>query len=124
MSESPRFQFSLRTLLIIITVSAALLGLLKSFGMLSPTYIIASTFLVVMVCVAHTFDPLSPRPLAFFASKLKAEARVKVLAAEGIRAAVVTDSAFGFRAKSPDRGQIVIDYNSAEEFQRVSSLIR
>ena len=28
------------------------------------------------------------------------------------------------RAKSPDRGQIVIDYNSAEEFQRVSSLIR
>ena len=28
------------------------------------------------------------------------------------------------RAKTPDRGQIVIDYNSQEEFDRVSSLIR
>jgi hypothetical protein len=108
MSDRPRFQYSLGTLFVIMTVSAALLGLLKCFGMLSPTYIIASIFLIVMVCLASTVDPLAPQRLASFPSKLQAEALVKALASEEIRAVAAVGNAFGSRDEAVGEVQVVV----------------
>jgi hypothetical protein len=48
--ESPRFQYSLRTLLIVMTASAAIMGIPKSLGMLPPLYFMLATIYLV-TCV-------------------------------------------------------------------------
>jgi hypothetical protein len=129
MSEKPRFQYSLRTLLIIMTASAVIMGLLKSLGMLPPMYFEAAIvylltclllpgfflgvmlFLSSIVRLSRSFaslDPLSPQRLASFTSELQAEVLVDALATEGIRGMAVGGYTAGFRAEAPGEVQVVV----------------
>jgi hypothetical protein len=53
-------------------------------------------------------DPQSPQRIASFTSELPAEALVKALAAEGIRAMAVGGYTSGFRAEAPGEVQVVV----------------
>jgi hypothetical protein len=129
MSELPQFQYSLRTLLIIMTVSAVLMGLLKSTGMLPPPFFNAAVVFLIMclllpvvflgimlflssvIMVGRRYamtDPLSPRRLASFTGELQAEALVEALAAENIRAMAMGGYISGFRAEAPGEVQVVV----------------
>ncbi len=111
------------------TVSAVIMGLLKSTGMLPPpffnaaiVYLLTCLFLPVFFLGVMLFlsmiarlrrsfaslDPLSPQRLASFTSELQAEALVDALATEGVRGMAVGGYTFGFRAEAPGEVQVVV----------------
>jgi hypothetical protein len=126
-----RFQYSLRSLLIVTAICAVVFGLLTPtppdagflYTMLRTTaYLILLTIallvIIWLITRARADDPLSPCQLAAFTNELPAEALVEALAAEGIRAMAVGGYTSGFRAEAPGEVQVVIaskDLSRAKE---------
>ena len=135
MNEERPFQYSLRTLFIILTVSAVLLGIFAPvLRTLSPQYLVMLaagitvyagcvlllTLVVSLIGRLKTSDPLSPRRLAAFQSEWQAEALVEALAGENIRAMAVGGFTSGFRAEAPGQVEVVV---AARDLLRASEIL-
>ena len=121
-------QFSLWTLLVVMTIWAGVCPFLKHVGLDVLTWllivvlvyaaVVAAVVLVRAVAIrAGERDPLSPRVLLSVRSEMEAAFWVDRLRQSGVRAMAVGENTAGFRAEAPGLVKVVVprhDYDRAK----------
>jgi hypothetical protein len=130
-AESPPFrpgQFSLRTLLVVMTLWAGVCPFLKYLGLDVLTWLLIVVLVYAALIVAVVLvraavsgagerDPLSPRVLVSVRSEAEAAMLVDRLRQSGVRAMAVGGYSAGFRAEAPGLVKVVVprdDYHRAK----------
>jgi hypothetical protein len=129
MAENSQYQFSMRTLMAFVTVSAVLFAGLRVFGV-APimSLVLAAAFGLIAVPVALSMyrsiqasaqaDPMSPQVLASVPDEVEASMMVDELEKEGIRAHTVGGFTSGFQIQVAGDVHVVValaDFERARE---------
>jgi len=135
MPEKARFQFSLRSLLVVTTLCAVFFATLRTLGVAhSVTFLTFGTICLLLVLVmrfmrgtvirARSIDPLSLHRIASFPSDFDAALVVEALNQAGIRASAVGGYTSGFRAEAPGEVHVVVAQRDAGRARQVLSEMR
>ena len=131
MAENPQYQFSMRTLMAFVTVSAVLFAGLRVFGV-EPimSLVFAAVFGLIAVPVALSMyrsiqasaqaDPMSPQVLASVPDEVEASMMVDELEKEGIRAHMVGGFTSGFQIQVAGDVHVVV---ALADFERASEVL-
>jgi hypothetical protein len=122
-------QFSLRALLVVMTIWAGVCPFLKYLGLDVLTWLLIVVLIYVALVAAVVLvraaamgagerDPSSPRVLLSVRSEMEAAMWVDRLRQSGVRAMAVGDYSAGFRAEAPGLVKVLVprhDYDRAKK---------
>lgn len=134
-SQKSRFQFTLRSLLLVTTLAGILFAALLILGVVPimalacasiPTIVFLWCFLALhrSVVSASNEDLASPQTIAIVPSDLEAAPIVDELSRNGIRASAVGGYTSGFQAEAPGQVHVVVTREDSERAQEVLSDFR
>ena len=129
-SKASPFQFSLRTVLIVITLTGTVFAAMRIFGIepliaslaAALVFFLAGAYLGAVharVVRAGEQDPMSPRVIASFRDEFDASLLMEELADNGIHANSVGGHTSGFRAEAPGEVHVVVRNEDLERAKEV-----